>query len=181
MQTALALKSVGTDTPVYTVRKLTEICQTLEEAHVSAHNYVPPPPNSKNTIEPGLAYRRQNQIQSRVAEISGNQNNLVNQDSNIDIARSYSPNISNLEPQVLLNPTCSNVTEHNVNLSSESLSPFNQLNSISYNRGVKCWNCGQEGHQQNSCREPLKLHCFRCGKADVTIRPNCSGKSSPSQ
>lgn len=40
-----------------------------------------------------------------------------------------------------------------------------------------CWNCRKVGHRAVECREPRKIHCFRCGKPGVTSRncENCSG------
>lgn len=39
---------------------------------------------------------------------------------------------------------------------------------------VRCWNCSQLGHVARLCREPRRLHCFRCGKAGVTTRQCCA-------
>lgn len=169
LQTALALKVVGTYSQIRTVRELTEICQTLEEAHISASNYLPPPQNSRYTIEPGLAYRRQ--IQPRVAEISG----PLNDEPHI----LHSP-IS--EPQNFAIQSYSNVMDPSTNI-VEGLPTSNQLNAIMNDSRLKCWNCGQAGHRQNECKESLKLHCFRCGKPGFTIRacPSCSGNGRPSQ
>ncbi|KAK9731669.1 Zinc knuckle [Popillia japonica] len=36
---------------------------------------------------------------------------------------------------------------------------------------LKCWNCDQEGHMAVRCPLPLRKHCYRCGRRDVTSRP----------
>lgn len=45
------------------------------------------------------------------------------------------------------------------------------------NRVVTCWNCRQQGHVKRDCDKPPSVHCYRCGRQDVTIRtcPSCSG------
>lgn len=41
---------------------------------------------------------------------------------------------------------------------------------------MKCWNCDSEGHLAVRCPAPLRRHCYRCGRRDVTVRncPKCS-------
>lgn len=45
---------------------------------------------------------------------------------------------------------------------------------------LKCWNCDQEGHMAVRCPLPLRKHCYRCGRRDVTVRscPRCSLNSN---
>lgn len=38
---------------------------------------------------------------------------------------------------------------------------------------VRCYNCLEEGHIFNTCLQPRRLFCFRCGKQGVTT-PDCS-------
>ena len=40
-----------------------------------------------------------------------------------------------------------------------------------------CWNCGISGHLAVNCRQPRKLHCYRCGAPGVTTKncQKCSG------
>ncbi|KYN21759.1 hypothetical protein ALC57_05860 [Trachymyrmex cornetzi] len=47
----------------------------------------------------------------------------------------------------------------------------------------KCWNCEKTGHFAWACLEPCRLHCFRCGKLNVTVRdcPTCSGNAETSR
>lgn len=42
---------------------------------------------------------------------------------------------------------------------------------------LTCWNCGKKGHFSRNCRGSPRIHCYRCGKANVTVRacPDCSG------
>lgn len=53
------------------------------------------------------------------------------------------------------------------------ISPHNDSSRIS----VKCWNCQKNGHLNRNCPEPRKIHCYRCGTPDVTVRTcnKCSG------
>lgn len=46
-----------------------------------------------------------------------------------------------------------------------------------------CWNCQREGHRSVQCTAPRKLHCFKCGKDNVTVRtcPSCSGNGQRTQ
>lgn len=43
---------------------------------------------------------------------------------------------------------------------------------------LKCWNCDGVGHLSRNCAASPRLHCYRCGRAEVTLRtcPDCSGK-----
>lgn len=42
---------------------------------------------------------------------------------------------------------------------------------------AKCWNCEGTGHFSRDCEAAPRKHCYRCGRADVTLRtcPECSG------
>nr|WP_253308878.1 hypothetical protein [Rickettsia endosymbiont of Ceutorhynchus assimilis] len=39
-----------------------------------------------------------------------------------------------------------------------------------------CWNCQKPGHLNRECKQPKRLHCYRCGHSGSTSRncPNCS-------
>lgn len=43
-------------------------------------------------------------------------------------------------------------------------------------RNIICWNCQGQGHLNRECTAPRKMHCFKCGQSNVTIRncPKCS-------
>lgn len=43
---------------------------------------------------------------------------------------------------------------------------------------AKCWNCDGIGHLSRDCEAAPRMHCYRCGRAEVTLRscPDCSGK-----
>lgn len=44
------------------------------------------------------------------------------------------------------------------------------------NNTFRCWNCNGQGHLSLHCTAPRKLHCFRCGQVDVTVKncPKCN-------
>lgn len=44
---------------------------------------------------------------------------------------------------------------------------------------LKCWNCGEVRHFSRSCDVAPRLHCYRCGRAEITLRtcPDCSRKN----
>lgn len=44
-------------------------------------------------------------------------------------------------------------------------------------RAIRCFNCDGLGHVARNCNRPRVRRCYRCGRADVTIRtcPSCSG------
>lgn len=46
----------------------------------------------------------------------------------------------------------------------------------SWSANLTCWNCGGTGHRSISCRQPKKVHCYRCGMPDVKVStcPKCS-------
>lgn len=37
-------------------------------------------------------------------------------------------------------------------------------------QSLTCWNCQQAGHSYQRCSLPRKRFCYRCGRADVTVR-----------
>ena len=43
------------------------------------------------------------------------------------------------------------------------------------NSSIVCWNCQNTGHINRNCPNPRKIHCFRCGTPNVTVRacPKC--------
>ncbi|XP_011859224.1 PREDICTED: uncharacterized protein LOC105556732 [Vollenhovia emeryi] len=43
---------------------------------------------------------------------------------------------------------------------------------------AKCWNCDGVGHLSRDCEAAPRMHCYRCDRAEVTLRscPDCSGK-----
>ncbi|KAL6421184.1 hypothetical protein ACFW04_013737 [Cataglyphis niger] len=43
---------------------------------------------------------------------------------------------------------------------------------------AKCWNCNGIGHLSRDCEAAPRMHCYRCDRAEVTLRtcPDCSGK-----
>ncbi|XP_031350410.1 uncharacterized protein LOC116176081 [Photinus pyralis] len=45
-----------------------------------------------------------------------------------------------------------------------------------------CWNCQNSGHVARACGQPKRIHCYRCGKPNVTLRncPSCSGNGQGS-
>jgi len=50
-------------------------------------------------------------------------------------------------------------------------------------RILTCWNCNQTGHLNRQCPNPRKIHCYRCGAQDVTIKscPKCSPSGNGSR
>ena len=48
---------------------------------------------------------------------------------------------------------------------------------------IVCWNCQGQGHLNKDCPRPRKMHCYRCGQANVTVRncPNCSNSGNASR
>jgi hypothetical protein len=50
-------------------------------------------------------------------------------------------------------------------------------------RNITCWNCKKTGHLNRDCPNPRKMHCYRCGAPDVTIRtcPKCSRSGNGSR
>lgn len=59
----------------------------------------------------------------------------------------------------------------------------NTSSNVQNSRGssqITCWNCRKTGHTNKECKQPRKLHCFKCGNVGTTVRncPNCSGNGS---
>ena len=48
---------------------------------------------------------------------------------------------------------------------------------------IRCWNCEKSGHVARECTETRRVHCYRCGKKDVTVRtcPTCTGNAEASR
>lgn len=48
---------------------------------------------------------------------------------------------------------------------------------------IKCWNCEKTGHVARECKEAQRVHCYRCGKLNFTVKtcPSCSGNEKGSQ
>ena len=72
-----------------------------------------------------------------------------------------------------------NVSEINSGISNTPT--FGTMASAGMSRPVKCFNCHQPGHINRDCTKPFRLHCYKCGKVNVTVRtcPVCSGNSTP--
>lgn len=45
---------------------------------------------------------------------------------------------------------------------------------------MKCWNCHKSGHKSRDCEQAHKIHCYKCGKPNVTVR-NCQNCTSHSK
>nr|QIC94891.1 gag protein [Human immunodeficiency virus 1] len=82
---------------------------------------------------------------------------------------------------------------HKARVLAEAMSQANNVNIMMQRnnfkgpkRGVKCFNCGKEGHIARNCRAPRKKGCWKCGKEghqmkDCTERQaNFLGKIWPS-
>lgn len=69
--------------------------------------------------------------------------------------------------------TSNDVSELRHNLPSTSRVP----------REVTCWNCQKTGHMNRDCPIPKRMHCFRCGTPNVTVRscPKCSNSGNGSR
>lgn len=160
-QTALAMRDIGSWRRIASVNELIDACQVIEEANLSASNYQPPPTTMRNPLEPELLFRRA-PTHPRVAEISLPH---VSEESSHKFWVHSSANL----PSALA-PT------HVFQTPVEAV-------QLSKNVGIKCWNCGKVGHRQQNCSEPRRLHCFKCGKPDVTVRscPSCSGNQESNQ
>lgn len=50
-------------------------------------------------------------------------------------------------------------------------------------RDVTCWNCQKTGHLNRDCPIPRKIHCYRCGTPNVTVRScqKCSNSGNGSR
>lgn len=58
-----------------------------------------------------------------------------------------------------------------------------KINATKDRPDVKCWNCGKQGHLSRNCSEAKKVHCYRCGKPEVTVKtcPKCTGNTEGSE
>lgn len=57
------------------------------------------------------------------------------------------------------------------------------LNNNRVPREVTCWNCQKTGHLNRDCPTPRKIHCYRCGAPNVTVRScqKCSNSGNGSR
>lgn len=160
-QTALAMRDIGSLRGITTVNDLIEACQIIEEANVSASHYQPPPTTMRNPLEPELLYRR-NPSSLRVSEIG--------------VPATDSDRNEGLWMERGTEPVASANQQWAFNVSTDAV-------KVSEGLDIKCWNCGKIGHRRQNCPQPKKLHCYKCGKPDVTVRscPSCSVNYRPSQ
>lgn len=154
-QLALSTREVSSAQTISTVGELIEICQVIEEAQASASNYVPPPINLRNPLEPELWFRRPTN-QTRVAELE---------------VTDFQPNYGNTSQPIAEECTASNEMQYRTYPTF-----LNTVQLTENTRYIKCWNCTKIGHRQSNCPEPRRVHCFKCGEPNVTIRscPKCS-------
>ncbi|KAK9751650.1 RNase H-like domain found in reverse transcriptase [Popillia japonica] len=75
-----------------------------------------------------------------------------------------------LEPDLayLASSSASTVSTDLAYLASSSAST---VSTIEDRNERKCWNCNANGHLSAQCRQPRRMHCYRCGEANGDERP----------
>lgn len=146
---------------VNSLEELENQCLKLEAKKYRAEHYVPPPRRRLNLVEPDFAFIETSvPTETAVHAVGG---------------------VTNSVPPVPNQTRFSSVPNTAVEAVGDAISGTNR-------KPVTCWNCRGQGHLNRDCNQPRKIHCFKCGNANVTIRncPKCSvsgneSRGSPNQ
>ncbi|KMQ85095.1 hypothetical protein RF55_16565 [Lasius niger] len=144
---------------------LEDLATRAESSYATTHPYRAPPTPEKSLF-PDLAYRP-----PRSANRSKHNESIASLDTSSTSATS-----SNTSPRKKKGTPKGKAVE--TAGTSNASTPPETKPKASRTSNAKCWNCEGSGHFSRDCEAAPRRHCYRCGRADVTLRtcPDCSGK-----
>ncbi|CAL1671885.1 unnamed protein product [Lasius platythorax] len=149
------------------VEALEYFATRAESSHTAAHRYRAPPTPEKSLF-PDLAYRT-----PRNSSKHGKYNESVAALNTSDASSTSTVSGSRKKKGGPKNPPSDDSSVATASTSATTSRPKPARATT-----AKCWNCDATGHLSRDCEAAPKMHCYRCGRAEVTLRtcPDCSGK-----
>ena len=149
---------------------LEDIATRIEASHQLAHRYRAPPTPDKSLF-PDLAYRS-----PRNAKQAHKHNTVAA--LNTSVSSTDSGAGSRREKRRKDRAAKTATDSSSVASSTTSAKPSTSGIRPSRASTARCWNCDEIGHLSRDCEAAPRMHCYRCGRAEVTLRscPDCSGK-----
>lgn len=155
-----------------------ELLARRVERSYAAAQYYRAPPLPENSLCPDLAYRPPPRP-SRTAVVM-TANNIIapgvqqrpREEYHRDSVPRTRPAAPVQSPSPATRPRESRESERRREDTTRQRASGTQTKESISTRDSKCWNCGAEGHLARGCLAPRRMHCYRCGRPDVTLK-NC--------
>lgn len=134
---------------------------SVERGHEASRNYRAPPA-AERSLFPDLAYRPRKDPRHSAVAAAGIAENPAKKGGSARRTRKR---------------------EAAATAEDEGEAPVVAIAATNRSSAVKCWNCEKTGHISRECKQPRKLHCFSCGKQNVTIKSclSCTGNGEGSR
>nr|CAI5832339.1 unnamed protein product [Callosobruchus analis]CAI5851917.1 unnamed protein product [Callosobruchus analis] len=148
---------------VTSVSQLTALARAIEEAHLRAQKYQPPPTNARGLMEPELRYKKHDTRDFQVNALNVGVPNDPKPNTQAHGSRFDSTGVKEPMPPI-----------------SSSERSFERGFEATASNLATCWNCGGTDHKFRKCRQPRReLFCFKCGRHNVSSStcPRCSSKN----
>ncbi|XP_070155191.1 uncharacterized protein [Polyergus mexicanus] len=153
---------------------LEDVATRVEGSHQLAHRYRAPPTPEKSLF-PDLAYRS-----PRNASRHANRHDTI---AALNTSASSTDSGAGSRKEKRRRDRAANTSTSEAGSTASSSSSTRSTpkgTRPSRISTVKCWNCDDIGHLSRDCEAAPRRHCYRCGRAEVTLRtcPDCTGNGA---